>query len=606
MKKIKKIDYYGIDTETYTQNGEGLLSIQIHGKDTSEYIGLNNDIIDFSDEEIRYILLDDFMYFLDDLKNDSVFYFFNLKFDFSQMEKYLLEHYTLSDEYTLSKGEMSILQSPLNVYSVRFRSIGSGRMVYFNDLYHLVNTSLDNACYEFIGEVKIELSNKAFVKEIPSNIEIEYAKRDAELTYKLAMALKDIEGFDLTTSITIGSRTLNLFKDIIRSFHSTYTIVGHPVKLTGQPKKDVWTYFGYEEEELQNFEQHIRLGVRGGITQAFQTGIFDNCIHLDISSAHPSQMVKNIPYGPMLDEIPGPAYTYMAFPSGAFKLKRNGLKIMTFRSKALCHRFHNPETGEELEPSSFASSFTLDGSFGIWKEEYEQLLSQYHFTSDGETNFKYFSTRKDERLTAMVEGLYYGKEHTHGAKRTVFKYLLNSLYGKFLTRPDGETINYTLDKSTGYIKRVTVEDNGRKPVNLALGSWISTQTRVQLINGCLTVPRDCLLYSDTDSIIFKQYNGWDQSFTLGDNLGDWGLESTPSKVNIVGPKTYQELINGNVITRCAGLSRRVASTIPFGGLVEGLTVTRLKAERNPSTLAIRLVERPFEISLKPRTYLGGH
>ena len=53
-RRKKHIDYYGVDTETYIRGGEGLLSIQIHGKDTSEYIGVDTDIIDMSDEDIRW------------------------------------------------------------------------------------------------------------------------------------------------------------------------------------------------------------------------------------------------------------------------------------------------------------------------------------------------------------------------------------------------------------------------------------------------------------------------------------------------------------------------------------------------------------------------
>ncbi len=603
--KNKQIDYFGIDTETYIHGGEGLLSIQIHGKNTVKYIGLNHEIINFDDEDIRYILLDEFHYFLDDLRNDSVFYFFNLRFDFSQMEKYFLEHYTLADEWNLKKGQMLILQSPQNVYSVRLRNKTTGRMVYFTDLFHLLNTSLNRATLEFIGERKIDLETVEFAKKIPNPREIEYAMKDAELTYKLAMALKNVDGFDLTESLTIGARSLKLFREVISAFGSTYDLMGHEIPLKGRPEKDIWTYFGITEEDNLEFEEYIRLGVRGGITQAFQTGQFKDCIHLDICSAHPSQMVKDIPYGPMLDDIPGSNYTYMAFPKGSFKLKPQGLKIMTFRSKALCLRYAHPDTAEELEPASFASSFFLDGSFGIWQPEYEQILTQYNFEPMEPTEFKYFSTRKDLRLSALIHELYQGKETARGAKKTVFKYLLNSLYGKFLTRPDGQSVEYYYD-SKGRIARKSVVDEGRRTVNLALGSWISMRTRVQLIDACLKVPRDTLLYTDTDSIIFKRYDGWEDDFSLSEKLGDWDLESEPSDVSIIGPKTYQEKINGRVETKCAGLSRRVARTLGYGELKEGLSVKVLKARRNPDTLAIRLVEMPHVVSTKPTPYLGGH
>jgi hypothetical protein len=141
-----------------------------------------------------------------------------------------------------------------------------------------------------------------------------------------------------------------------------------------------------------------------------------------------------------------------------------------------------------------------------------------------------------------------------------------------------------------------------------LGSWISTQTRVQLISTALKV-RDKeknLLYCDTDSLIFKRYDVWEKDILIEDVIGGWGVESLPEKVNVVGPKTYQELIDGRTFTKCAGLSNSISSKIPFGDLKEGYETMRLKSERDKDTLAISLVERPFIVSSKPQIYRGGH
>ena len=50
--------------------------------------------------------------------------------------------------------------------------------------------------------------------------------------------------------------------------------------------------------------------------------------------------------------------------------------------------------------------------------------------------------RENIVLKAYVNTLYEGKKNNKGAKRLYYKYLLNALYGKFLTRPDGITIDY--------------------------------------------------------------------------------------------------------------------------------------------------------------------
>ena len=595
------IDYYGIDTETYNQGGTGFKSIQIYGKKEQKYIAISEDIVHLPDEVIRYHLLDKLFEFFESRQNDSVFYFFNLTFDFSQMEKYFVERYEQRDGFHLQKGECNIMQSPNKMYSVRFRTKSSGRMIYFYDLWLLTNSSLSSSAKAFVGDTKIFIDNKNFRKGVPSPAEKKYAMKDAEITYKLAMALKDIHGFDLTTKMTIGARSLSLFNEVVSTDGDSIDIAGVECPTHGQPAKDIHDYFNISQKDIKIFEKMLRRSTRGGICQAFRTGVFNNCVHIDIHSAHPSQMVKSIPYGPMLTDKPEGTYDTVVYPDGVFVLKPGGLKMMTFTSKANCLRY---QYITENKPGIFVEDFALDGSYGIWKDEYDLILSQYDFV--GTVKEYYFQSRVDPRLSALIKTLYHGKETTKGARRTVYKYLLNSLYGKFLTRPDGEKIGYVIED--GQVKRCKEKDDTRKPVALPLGSWIATQTRVQLMSTALKVKdyNKNLLYCDTDSLIFRYYDGWENDIPIGDNLGDWGIESMPEKVNVVGPKTYQEVIDGVTKTKCAGLSRSVSDLIPFGELVDGYMTTRIKAERDPDTLAISLTERPFKVSTKPQLYKGGH
>lgn len=83
-------------------------------------------------------------------------------------------------------------------------------------------------------------------------------------------------------------------------------------------------------------------------------------------------------------------------------------------------------------------------------------------------------------LNPYVEELYKGKQENTGSKKLYFKYLLNALYGKFLTRPDGKGINYIC--VNGEWKRVKVETL-KKVYYLPLGSWIAMMGRVTLMNA---------------------------------------------------------------------------------------------------------------------------
>jgi hypothetical protein len=595
------IDYYGIDTETYNQGGLGLKSIQIYGEKEQKYIAITTDIAHVPDEEIRYKLLDELFEFFESRENDTVFYFFNLTFDFSQMEKYFVERYEQRDGFRLKKGECNIMQSPNRMYSVRFRTKTGGRMIYFYDIWLLTNSSLNASAKAFVGDSKIFIDDKNFEKGVPSPTEQKYAMKDAEITYKLALALKDIHGFDLTEKITIGARSLAIFDEVVKADRDGVIIAGAVCPIFGGPAKSIQDYFEIKPKDIKIFEKMLRRSTRGGICQAFQTGIFKKCVHIDIHSAHPSQMVKSIPYGPMLTEKPDGSYDAVVYPDGVFTLKPGGLKMMTFTSKANCLRY---QYITENQPGIFVEDFALDGSYGIWQDEFDLIISQYDFA--GSVKEYYFKSRVDSRLSALIKTLYHGKESSVGARRDVYKYLLNALYGKFLTRPDGEKIGYVVED--GKVTRRKEKDDTRKPVALPLGSWIATQTRVQLISTALKVRNynKNLLYCDTDSLIFKYYDGWEEDVPIGDNLGEWGIESMPEKVNVVGPKTYQEVIDGVTKTKCAGLSHNVSDLIPFGELKEGYVTSRLKAERDPDTLAISLNERPFTVSTKPQLYKGGH
>jgi hypothetical protein len=398
------MDFYGIDTETYNQGGAGLKSIQIYGENAQKYIAITSDIVHAPDEDIRYHLLDELFEFFELRQNDATFYFFNLTFDFSQMERYFVERFEQKDGFHLQKGECNITQSPNRMYSVRFRT-NTGHMIYFYDLWLLTNSSLNASAKAFVGESKIFINDKNFEKSVPSPTEKKYGMKDAEITYKLAMALKDIHGFDLTEKMTIGARSLSLFEEVVKADGDSVNIAGAVCPTPGKPAKNIQEYFEIKPKDIKIFEKMLRRSTRGGICQAFQTGIFKKCVHIDIHSAHPSQMVKSIPYGPMLAEKPDGPYDTVVYPDGVFTLKPGGLKMMTFTSKANCLKY---QYITENDPGIFVEDFALDGSYGIWKSEYDLIISQYDFV--GDVKEYYFKSRVDTRLSSLIRALYHGRD----------------------------------------------------------------------------------------------------------------------------------------------------------------------------------------------------
>lgn len=167
--------------------------------------------------------------------------------------------------------------------------------------------------------------------------------------------------------------------------------------------------------------------------------------------------------------------------------------------------------------------------------------------------------------------------------------MLNSLYGKFLSRPDGVIISY----SNKY--RHKEEDNDRPTYYLPLGMFIAMMGRVTLLRAMGSLPFDDVLYCDTDSIIYK--GDVEPNVTIGRCLGQWGVENTSFKANIVGAKTYQELCSdGRIITKCAGLSHVILPTVGFGDLHIGKEYDVIKSERDKDSWAINLVKTKFKVT----------
>ena len=86
-------------------------------------------------------------------------------------------------------------------------------------------------------------------------------------------------------------------------------------------------------------------------------------------------------------------------------------------------------------------------------------------------------------LKDYVNRLYDGKKNNKGAKRLYYKYLLNALYGKFLSRPDGISMDYIyseIDKEWKRIKVPSVKSTYYLPLGKleSLSSHIITLRRV--------------------------------------------------------------------------------------------------------------------------------
>ena len=589
----KGILIYGCDTETYKDGvHRGLKSIQVSNATEDHYFTAEH--WEHDDITIRNEISEKFVLWADSLEKTTILAWFNLNFDLSQFVHYLVcdsgFEYVERDEMlygNLQKGQLNILEANNKTYKVELRN-SKGNVVYFLDILNfLTDASLNSACKEWIGKKKVELPTKKFPKSPASELEKEYAINDARLTCELFQKLMESEVIEGHKFATIAGRTIGHYKQYLKdNFNLSFTEWCY-----GTKDKEIVAIFNERNEQI------IRNSNRGGYCYAFHKGIFRNCHHIDARSMYPSQMYKDyIPWGEILDEPPNEKHTVLHFITGSFKLKDKKVPYFQFRKKSQCQRYRYINL---YNPGDMVADCILDGSYMLWDDELALIKDLYDYHIEDDKQY-YIRMRPNTVLKGYVEYLYRGKMENKGTKRQYFKILLNALYGKFLTRPDGDIVSYK-DKT-----RRNIPTDGKTLYYLPLGSWIAMSGRVCLCRAMSSIDYDDLLYCDTDSIIFKGDKYPDVK--IGKWLGEWGIENERFDAHIIGPKTYQELNFGAIpsipynplITKCAGLSRDILPTIRFGDLKEGNVYNVLKARRDPETWAISLEEQCHEV--KPRLF----
>lgn len=434
-------------------------SIQLCNLQESHYFTV--DDFKQSDDEIRRIISRDFIRFLSDCTDNVKVAFFNMTFDLSQFLKFLVTEsgYTLIHEHRsrLRKGEMTILETDRKVFSVKFRSYRTGYQIEFIDLANFATGStLNMVAWSWIHEQKIELDSKVFPKKAASDIEKEYALKDALLTYKIYMAFLQENVIEKST-YTIAGRTIKDFKHFIKSKWCT----NFDLLMFGTQDTD-------EIESIkESFEYELRKGVKGGICQAYHKGVFENVIHIDACSMYPTQMIRDyIPFGKLESKQPNGRFTSILYPSGWYLLKQDHVPCVQWTNHANLERYHYLN---DYECGEYVKDFYLDGSYPIYQEEYEIIKMQYIVIDEKINKIWYIRLRENTILKEYINMLYDGKSTNTGAKRLYYKYLLNSLYGKFLTRPDGITIDYVYENDDWYRIKVASE---KQTYYLPLGNMI--------------------------------------------------------------------------------------------------------------------------------------
>lgn len=156
-------------------------------------------------------------------------------------------------------------------------------------------------------------------------------------------------------------------------------------------------------------------------------------------------------------------------------------------------------------------------------------------------------------------------EAKSGLENTIYKLLMNSLYGKFGT--DGKAQRLVDPESIPPSKRtgreflvgdlmcVDVETEPPLYANILWAAWTTALARIRLHRGLLATARAGIpLYCDTDSIIWANPKR-KKPLSVGKGLGEWKLESRITHFETKGPKCYQYTSKDGKTTKVKGVPR---------------------------------------------------
>lgn len=180
---------------------------------------------------------------------------------------------------------------------------------------------------------------------------------------------------------------------------------------------------------------------------------------------------------------------------------------------------------------------------------------------------------------------------SEGAIKQLAKLMLNSLYGKFATRPDVTGKVPYLEN--GIVRYELGEPETREPEYTPLGVFITAWARDKIIRTAQSV-YDRFCYADTDSIHITATDI--PSIEVDDKkLNYWKLESHFTRARFIRQKTYIEEIDGKLNVKCAGMPDSLKELVTWENFHVGFEKADGRLMPKHVQGGIVLVESPYKL-----------
>ena len=555
------------------------------------------DIEKIESEEVEIFgSIEEFMQRLQQIKENSVIYFHNLKFDGTFILDYLLRNKKWVSRTTEKQSRVKTSQLLSHQFQYTISDKGQWykielccrTRVYIEirDSLKLLPFSLEKLCKDFKvkhQKTKMQYDNKYSLSDCTEK-DIEYIKNDV---LGLAECLQHFKSRYELNQLTIGATCLQDFKE--NNFPDELFLFGGKkdlfVPLEKQKLKNSYLF------KCDNQEEFIRKTYRGGFCyvapQYAEKEIKEGCV-LDVNSLYPYVMYSREYPTRHGFEVLGNfsnyvgkqgSYYFCTIEVNNVKLKKNMLPTIQIKNDL---RFKANEWIKEIK---------FDYPIQLWltKTDYERFIKHYNIGYMKHIGAIVFHTEKGI-FNKYIDKHMEVKKNSVGADRTIAKLFLNNLYGKMATSRKTNYKMMYIDEQDKLKYKTVISEELKKSVNIAIGSAITAYARDVTFTAAQENYK-YFCYADTDSIHCCCPVDKIKGVKIDDKeLGFWANEANFTEAIYLRQKTYAEKINNEWCVTGCGMNKDCKNEIVKLLNAEGIGAFKRGVEIAEGKTNIKLVK----------------
>ena len=510
-------------------------------------------------------------------------YFHNLDFDGNFIINYLLKSgwNWIDDEKECKNCSFTALIGEVNqIYSISLFLTPKKRVEIYDSLK--------------VIQLKVERIPKAFgLQQFKGTIDY---KADRPIGHQLTDEEKEYIKGDV--QIVAQAMKIMLSEKMTKMTAASNALASYKLMKT---KQAFDLLFPILDDETDSF---IRKAYRGGFTYVsprFQARILKDGIVLDVNSLYPSVMHcvsgERMPYeyparfegeppflslGSSTDEL------WVAEVECMFKIKKDHIPCIQLKGNS-----RYIQTEYLTDSRGMVRFTTTNVDWALITQQYDLYNVSWHGGYRMLSKQDLFNSFIDENMRIKAEATLSGNK----GMRSIAKLRMNSLYGKFGTRPSAKRKKPIINDKTNGIRFVEISEDERDSIYIPVAVFVTAWARYKTITSAQHC-YDRFIYADTDSLHLLGTDIPDNLEIDDVKLGAWKHESTFTHAKFLRAKCYVEEGDDKKLTvHVAGMPDRCHSQVTLQNFVYG-AVYHGKLYRHNVDGGVILTEGDIEIREK--------